>query len=313
MQKSVRKGFFVGIDGGGTKSRVMVEFEDGRNPVRLQSGPLNLCSTSITDVTNTISDVFSRITELVGSFENCLSVGVGTAGFSNPEVSPLLETHIRKYIGFEVPLVIASDATVALYGAHQKNEGLVLISGTGSVCFGSNGVISHQVGGAGYIIDDGGSGYDIGREILAAVVQSKDGRIGPTVLASRLSSLFGYDTKESIINWVYNDKTKKNDIAAIASLITDACRDNDAAALEIVSRAAERLFFLVETASRILALPSGPLAIVGSVLQREPNVRSTLLGLLKTRLPQMVVCEVESNPDLGAIIMAKNAQRSKTQ
>ena len=116
---------------------------------------------------------------------------VGCAGMSNPELRRTLERMIRAD-GYEGAYMLAGDQAAALYAAHGAGPGAVLISGTGSICFGRNTRgITARAGGRGYKIDDEGSGYAIGRDILSAVVRAQDGRSRPTVLTELVFAQIG--------------------------------------------------------------------------------------------------------------------------
>ena len=64
-------------------------------------------------------------------------------------------------------ITVAPDYEIALIGAHGKRYGMLVLSGTGSVAFGidASGESAHS-GGWGYLLDDGGSGYWLGLEML---------------------------------------------------------------------------------------------------------------------------------------------------
>ena len=59
----------------------------------------------------------------------------------------------------EIEPIIFGDQHAALYGAHCQGKGIILIAGTGSVCYGMDGMGGEaRAGGWGYLIDDEGSG-----------------------------------------------------------------------------------------------------------------------------------------------------------
>ena len=86
---------------------------------------------------------------------------------------------IMRRIGYKSPMLIVNDALVALTAGAGDGPGIVVICGTGSICYGRNDAAeAARSGGWGYILGDEGSGYWIGRGALAAVVRHADGR-GP--------------------------------------------------------------------------------------------------------------------------------------
>jgi len=58
----MNRNYFLGIDGGGTKSRCLLEFEDGRTIV-LQGGPMNICSVSMDAVAENLAQLFRQAEE----------------------------------------------------------------------------------------------------------------------------------------------------------------------------------------------------------------------------------------------------------
>src|SRR5437016_7123438 len=82
--------------------------------------------------------------------------------------------------------IFTDDAVIALAGATASGQGIITISGTGSIAFGRNAAgQSARAGGWGYIYGDEGSGFDIARQALRALVRAEEGW-GPS---SRLRDL----------------------------------------------------------------------------------------------------------------------------
>lgn len=304
--------YYIGIDGGGTKSTLRMVFENGSAPVSIRGGPLNICSVPQPDAAEHLQRLFRQALGTVPPGAVCGGIGIGTAGFTNPHVLPFFRAQTEK--GFPgVPLVIESDAAAALYGAHQSREGIVLVAGTGSSCFGKRGERSHLAGGGGHIIDDEGSGYAIGRDILSAVLQALDGRISPTLLAQGVKETYGIASRSDLIGFVYAPETRKDTIAACAPLLTAACRAGDRAALSIAERAAGHLFDLVSAVVETLQMPEGPIAFTGSILTEEPYVRNFLRKKLDMRWADMVYYRAKADAAAGAVCMARWAAMGKQQ
>lgn len=296
--------YYIGIDGGGTKSTLRVVFENGREPVSLRGGPLNMCSVPQADVARHLQHLFRQALGAVRAGDVCGGIGIGTAGFTDPRVLPFFRAQTERAFP-AVPLAIESDAAAALYGAHQSREGVVLVAGTGSSCFGKKGCLSHLAGGGGHLIDDEGSGYAIGRDILSAVLRALDGRIAPTLLAQSVKKKYGIASRSDIISFVYTPGTGKDTIAACAPLLTDACQAGDRVALSIAERAAGHLLDLVSAVVESLQMPEGPIAFTGSILTEETCVRNFLRKKLDTRWTDMVYYRAKADAADGAVCMAR--------
>lgn len=296
-------GFYLGIDGGGTKSRCMLEFDDGRRTAQL-GGPLNICSVPRTEVSRTLDSLFGWAETVSGDLSLCRGVGIGAAGFTDPQAEPFFRQKAEQWFP-GTPVALDTDAAVALYGAHLGREGIVLVAGTGSVCFGRKDGQACQVGGGGHIIDDGGSGYALGRDILTAVLKAMDGRIPPTVLTEAVRERCGISRRGQLIHFVYGHGTGKEDIAALAPLLFPACRAGDEAALAIADRAAEDLADMVLAAARQLDMPRGPVAFSGSVLTKEPWFLKKICKILDRNDANMVYYVSKADAVAGAVLMAR--------
>lgn len=303
-----RSGYYIGIDGGATKSRLLLEFEDGQMPVCFSGGPLNICSVPEHEVAESLVKLFMQVADAVGGLRVCRGVGIGVAGFTNPQAEPFFREQINRFFP-GVPTALGSDAAAALYGAHLGRNGIVLIAGTGSVCYGIREGRSCQVGGGGHLIDDEGSGYAIGRDILSAVLQAQDGRSVPTVLSDEVRQKWGIYDRSQLIRFVYSPSTGKEGIAALAPLLTPACQAGDAVALAIAEKAAGHLSRMVAATVAQLGAEEGPVAFCGSILTKEPFVHKFLCKKLDKNWRNMVYYNAKGDACAGAVLMARWAEQ----
>lgn len=280
--------FYCGWDGGGTKTEVLCLDENGNAAAHETFGPLNLNGAAPEKVTQTIEDAVSLMCTLPGGLDACKGLTVGAAGVSNARVSSFLTDRIRA-AGYGGKLSIVGDHEIALAGA-IRGAGAVLIAGTGAVCCGRNASGGRtRVGGFGHLIDDGGSGYAIGRDILSAVVRAQDGRGEPTCLTELTLKRLGAKDAYGIVTWLYASGTGKKEVAALAPLLQEALSRQDRTALEIAKKAARELAELAVAAWRNLGLNEGELAFTGSVLKYYPAVRDEVCRLCAEACPAMTI------------------------
>lgn len=300
--------FYLGIDGGGTKSRCMLAFDDGRQVI-LQGGPMNICSVSQEQVAENLAVLFRQAEQIAGSLTLCKGVGIGVAGFTNNASPPFFRSQVEKWFP-GVPMMLDTDGAAGLFGAHDAPEGIVLIAGTGSVCFGIHGTRQQLTGGGGHLIDDEGSGYAIGRDICTAVMKALDGRSGPTVLSHLLGEAHGIFVRSDLMTFVYHPDTGKQGIAALAPLLTEACNQGDEAALAIAEKAAKNLAEMVDAVVRTLDMPRGPLAFSGSILTKQPHIMEKICKILDRNWPDMVYYTEKKDAAYGAVLMARWAAQT---
>lgn len=268
--------YVIGIDGGGTKTRVAVCAPDGTLLRRETLGAFNLSAIG--------EDGFRRRTEeilaLCGDMRGCGAICVGGAGVSGAAAGEILRAELAAH-GFAGKLLLCGDHEIALAGAMQT-PGCVLIAGTGSVCYGKNAAgETFRCGGGGHIIDDPGSGYTLGRDALAAALRTEDGRLSENALHAAVMDAVGGHDIQGIFDFVYFSRRGKSDIAALAPLVLRCAEQGDAVSLTILRRGAAELARLVSAVTGRLGLEkTSPCALAGGLLAENNIYRRTVCEAL---------------------------------
>jgi N-acetylglucosamine kinase-like BadF-type ATPase len=298
--------YIIGIDGGGTKTAVTIAHDGEAALTTFTVGPINYNGGDAGAIAASFVEIFNRTRLICNRLEDVAHISIGAAGVSNPLVVGFLEKHVRDN-GYTGPLTITGDQETALYGAQNAMQGIILIAGTGSICFGVNEKgEQHRSGGFGHLIDDEGSGYSIGRDLLSILVQAEDGRVTDTIIPGLVYEQLGLSTVKEIIGFVYNKNTTKKDIAQLAPIMTDACEQGDAKALELAEQCADSLFKLVVPVIEQLELHESPIAIAGSVLQKSRFVKEALERKLAQSYPQTKLILPIKDAAYGAVLLGKS-------
>ena len=296
--------YVAGWDGGGTKTAVTIADETGFVVHTFTSGAINYNGHDEASVRQSIQEICTTISNVCGGLEHCVQICIGAAGVSHPTVISRLEAEVRA-CGYQGGLIITGDHETTLYGAQEQLHGLILIAGTGSICYGKNvSGSSHRTGGFGHLIDDEGSGYSMGRDVLTAVVQAHDGRIPQTEITRLVYKQLQVENVQQIIKFVYDKTTNKKDIAALAPIVSEACALGDAAALSIANQSASSLCELVVPVVEKLALQKGTLAMAGSVLLKATCVRTAFEEMLNQHYPDLKCIIAKKDAASGAVLMA---------
>ena len=256
--------FVAGIDGGGTHTRL--ELRDGENNLlrREEFGPFNLNAIGEAAFRNLLAQVFAAC----GDMTECAGLCVGGAGISNPALGEILAQELEKAC-FRGSWKLCGDQEIALRGA-MEGPGIAVIAGTGSICFGKNPLgQTARSGGYGHLIDDGGSGYALGRDVLSAAVRALDGRSTDKAILNAVCAKLGAREGSAIVSFVYNESTDKAAIARFASIALELAEGGNTTALEILDRGAEELRQLVWAVQRRLALENCPIALLGGLLSQD--------------------------------------------
>ena len=294
----------AGVDGGGTRTTLCCLDERGKVISTAEYGPLNLNGTDREILDSTLRDVVAHLLQMEAQGFVLAGLTVATAGSSHPQCRPVLEAGLRG-AGYHGPFDVRGDHEAALRGAVGAT-GAVLIAGTGSICYGRNSRgQTARAGGWGYLLDDEGSGYALGREILRAVLRAGDGRADPTLLTAMVEAHFGVEGSAGMMGRAYDSRQGKANIASLAPLLQPAWDRGDPAAQQIGFRAVEELALLCSVVLNRLSLQAGPLALAGGVLTHTPALQQELTISLQQSFPKLQVVAPKRDAAWGTADLAK--------
>ena len=255
--------FIAGIDGGGTHTRLEIRDMENRTLQRAEFGPFNLNSVGEAAFRSLLREVFA----FCGDMTRCARICFGAAGCSNPRVGQVLEEELAA-AGFNGEWMLCGDQAIALRGA-MDGAGIIVIAGTGSICYGKNDAgETARSGGYGHLIDDGGSGYALGREVLSAAVRCMDGRIRDCGILEAVSGRLNADAG-AIVPFVYSPRTDKSAIAAFSSIALELAEKEDAHAWHILQQQARELTALVSAVQSKLGLEGCRIALLGGLIAHD--------------------------------------------
>lgn len=289
----------IGIDGGGTKTACVIGDEHGRLLAVCYGGSGNVKSRAREEVEQMLLDLIDQALRLSGSDRSQLAaVTLGLAGSSR-------ENDRRRMLDFLQPhlpgvqVTLHTDAITALATGAWGEAGIVLIAGTGSIGYGFLAETGEtvRVGGWGYLLGDEGSGYDLGRKALIAVLKQFDGRGEATMLTQTVLDRLKLTGPDQFIEVIYENPQARKDIADLAILVVQAAKQGDQVALNIVDEAVQELAEIVHAANNKLHKQARKLVLAGGLfgddlfLSRfEIACQEDLqnLQLVRTNLPPVI-------------------------
>lgn len=298
--------YVVGWDGGGTKTTMKVLDLCGNTVLSEIAGSLNYNSNPKEEIRNTMITLITKLRNLSEDLSDCKGICICAAGISNNEAVSFLTSNLEQS-GIQCKITIVGDHEAALYGAFGKPEGIILISGTGSICFGMNqSEKKARTGGFGHLIDDEGSGYAIGRDILSTAVQIYDKRVTDSILLELVYEALGVHTVEEIIHYAYQANWNKACIASLSPLLLKALQLDDSYARAIGEKASKELVKLVYPVAKILAMEDGKIALLGGILTHYEPIRTMVVKRLAVELPTLTITKPMYDSATGAAIIARN-------
>ena len=295
--------YVIGLDGGGTKTKVLVADRNKKILESFLAGAINYNGSEKERIDRNMQTIFQTILEKGYANKDCIGICIGTAGISNPLVHQYIKSNIDLF-GYSCPVSIVGDHETALVGALLQSEGMILIAGTGSICYGRDEKgNSYRTGGYGHLIDDEGSGYAIGRDILSAVVRAYDKRCEATVLTKLVLDYLNIQTIEELIRYVYDPGHSKKDIAKLSVLIEKAYRLQDQAAIAIVDHCVSELMELTKPILKVMKEDCS-IAVSGSILLKNQDIFDKLCAGMKKEHPLVTITKPKKDAAFGAVILA---------
>jgi N-acetylmuramic acid 6-phosphate etherase len=190
---------------------------------------------------------------------------------------------------------------------HHASARVLVLSGTGSCCFGKtwDGKRTAKVGGWGHILGDKGSGFEIGLRALKALVYYYDRDGEWDDLGRRILRKLELNEPDDLIGWV--QKAAKDDVAALAVEVFTASSRRDKIASDILAGAAESLAADAVSCAQRLVKPGTPVQFVlaGGVLLNQPHFARRVAALLRKSWPNSVAAPLQRESVWGAVELAK--------
>ncbi|MCD4686091.1 MAG: hypothetical protein K8S97_09165 [Anaerolineae bacterium] len=297
--------YFMGIDGGGSTVRVAIITPEMQLCGEAHGGTANPGVVGANTAMHTIrTALHDALTAAQLTPAQIAAVGIGVAGAAAHHSADWLRDVVAG-VTPDAHIIPSADFEIALVGALGERRGVLLLAGTGSLAYGANAA-GHTalVGGWGYLLDDAGSGYWIGKQALNAVARARDGRSPDTALVEHILSHFGLHKPLDLVPWLYHtDTARTREVAALAPLVLTCADAGDAVAQQIIDHACDELALAAHTVIRRLELQSPGIAFAGGLLTTPNRLSTRVCAALD--LPS--IPEPRYPPVIGAALLARLA------
>ena len=278
---------FLGIDGGGTKTKVAI-IDDQRNIIyEGLSGPSSLDTvdkkTTLKAFQDALNPFFEKNPDVVFK-----AVFAGLGGVSTEADKEQLRNLLTLIPGvtYKTNVTAGSDMENALASGLFEDEGMVLIAGTGMVAYGKNKYgETHKAGGLGYKEGDLGSAYDLGLKAIQAAAKTLDHRYDMTPFTNEVIEKLKFKETNNIIQFMDLNRENRTLIASLSVIVTKHADLGDVYARGICDSAIDELTSAVRAVSTTLHLKNPKLIIVGSLGNSEFYFKSSLNTKLISVIP----------------------------
>lgn len=280
---------YLGIDGGGSKTKAILLNHHGAVLGAGVAGPANPLH-GVEQTFTSIKLAAELALEDAGLGIDSLSrlvAGAGLAGVNLPELFQVVEQWEHPFAQFH----LTTDLHIACLGAHNGEDGAVIISGTGSCGYAHTGSKSLIVGAHGFPFGDKGSGAWLGLEALKYALMASDGLAPDSPLKQRVELALDARGIEMVSRMA---GATSRDYARLAPIVIELALTGDAVCLALVQDGAD---YLAAVAEKLLALQPGRLSMIGGVA-----------GPLQTWMPDSILSLVQpaiAPPEVGAFLFAR--------
>ncbi len=311
--------YYLGIDGGGTKTRCLLGDETTVLATAMTGGS-NIIRLGETQAREALrAGVRHACSAVRISPDQIRAICIGAAGASTPEIAAKIRgilTELTPQISL-TSIEVAGDNVIALEAAFGAGPGVIAIAGTGSLAYGRDASgRTARAGGWGFAISDEGSGHWIGQRAISVILQARDQGL-ETALAAVVLEAWKLATIDDLVQQA--NSTPPPDFPRLFPIVLHAAEKGDAIARDLLADAGAKLATLATAVLRRLAphpsmerAPMGmlpvallPVAMTGSVFRQSADVRQVFYNTLQTTFPGIDIRQELADPVEGALARAR--------
>ncbi|MER2107971.1 MAG: BadF/BadG/BcrA/BcrD ATPase family protein [Solibacillus sp.] len=285
------KHYILAIDGGATKTAISLRTMENEIIFEAVLSGSNYQAIGEQSVERIFNDILIQVKSYTATIDHAV---FAIAGIDTPKDLQVVESLVHKSIvttNIHIEHVtIENDAKATLLGLINGQKGALLISGTGAVCYASDGETIISTGGWGHRAGDEGSGYWIGQQIARAIFRTSDGRVNDTTILKELVfKKLGIASIEELSNWLYVDDYTNARMASLSTVLDEALTQHDAIAQLIAQEAAYELSLIGKATLKKIALTKEPFPFYlnGGILLYNDYITQELVSQLDAYYPQL--------------------------
>jgi N-acetylglucosamine kinase-like BadF-type ATPase len=309
--------YYLGIDGGGTKTTCAVG-DESRTLATATAGPSNIVR---------VGEAQARESLLQSVRQACAAAGittaqvsrtcVGASGAARPELAEFVRSALAELLS--TPIDVVGDMQIALEAAFDTGPGVIVIAGTGSIAYGRDEQgMTVRAGGWGFAIGDEGSAHWIGRTAVNAVLRTADPRAAtPSNHAPSGSPLATVLLKAWGVRSLDDLARAANSIPPpdFARLFPAVAASEDELATHVLTRAGRELAAIAAVVIHDLFgkdhAATVPVAMTGGVFRHAPLVRQVFYNELAAMKPSGELNLEVVEPVEGALRMSRRAASNR--
>jgi len=296
--------YYLGIDGGGTKTTAVVG-DETRVLARATAGPSNIVRVGAEQARISLEQCVRQACAGAGIVPEQIShTCVGAAGAARPELADVVRKILSEVVAG--PIGVVGDMETALEAAFGQGPGVVVNAGTGSFAYGGDSQgNTARAGGWGFAIGDEGSAHWIGRMTVSALLRDadEDPGVADSAFARALEKAWGVSSLLDLARAA--NAVPPPDFAALFPVVAASA---EKIAHDVLAKAGRELARVAEIViRRLFADGPGrvPVARSGGVFRHAAIVGDIFYNELRRMEPRAEVSREIVDPVDGALRMAR--------
>ena len=296
--------YFLGVDVGSSKTHALIADETGTCISFGSAGGGNHQSAGYERLADVLQRSFAAACQRSGIEEHqIVGAGFGVAGYDFPSER---EDHMQVIatLGLSCPLEIVNDGVNGLISGTSHGVGVNVTAGSGVNCRGrgKNGKEGRVVGN-GITFGEFGGAIEIVHRAMQFVNYAWIKRIPPTRLTKIFLEATGAKDEIDLMEGLSNEQYHL--YSGLAMEITNAAREGDQAAQEVVRWSGEELGWLAISVARQIEMENDEVEVVqsGSVFEAGELIMEPMRNVILKHLPGAKMMRLEGPPVVGPLML----------
>lgn len=312
--------YFLGIDGGGTKTAFRLVDEKGAVISTVQKQSSNPNDIGMENAFAVLKEGISQVCKGIPYGKVSMFAGLSGGGLTGDNAKVL-----HKFFGeFGFASYENGSDVENLIALADRDKCALVIMGTGFIVYALNGSKRKRIAGWGQFFDEGGCGYTLGRDAITAVLRYEDGSGNDTVLVQLLTERIGETAEQHLAKFYQGGKRY---IAEFSDLVFEGAKLGDKVALEILEKNMAFAAAMIDTAVRELMKGSSesrrgtiagqsnaeqiPVFISGGISARQELIFPLIIKYAKEKNCRLI--RLEQEPVDGALRHARRIYESSRE
>lgn len=303
--------YFLGVDGGATKTVAALADESGRLVAAARTGGSNHQDLGRSSAGRELkAAVDTALAAARVAPEQVAAAAFGMSGADREAEMAAAREMVAEQVPVE-PRFVENDALLVLRAGTRDAVGVGLVAGAGTNCIGRDRYgRRHQIGGMGAISGDVGYAEDLAMRALGGAWKAADGRAGPSALTPAICEALGVGSVEQLPTLMVRGELPALVVRKSVQCLFRCAREGDGLARRIVADTGSRMGAAAAAAMRQLVLRGSNAVVVlgGAMFQTEGH--ALLVDACTKRIRDTVseahVLVLDTDPVVGAVLFARD-------